>query len=126
MYNMELNLFGFKVRVEVIVLFLVLGMILGKYLLCGCAMCTTKEGMASLDYQMSRGVPAPSNQNLDSHQGLPVPLPDGRLAMFSENKQSPTCTPSTYSGSLGGVCITQEQMNWLNRRGGNRSCGGEF
>ena len=37
MYNMEIKVLGFKARVEVIVISVVIGMLLCSHLLCGCA-----------------------------------------------------------------------------------------
>lgn len=54
-------------------------------------------------------------------QGRHVPLAEGELAIFSNNAQSPLCCPSTYSGDMGCVCETEEQMKYLNQRGGNRT-----
>ena len=42
MYNMEIKVLGFKARVEVIVISVVIGMLLCSHLICGCA---TQEGM---------------------------------------------------------------------------------
>ena len=50
------------------------------------------------------------------------PLKNGELVMFAKNKSKPECCPSPYSTSTGCVCITPEQINYLNTRGGNRTC----
>lgn len=46
------------------------------------------------------------------------PFPE--LSMFVNNKQSHACCPSPYTGSNGCVCVTKEQLKYLNNRGGNR------
>ena len=90
---------------------------------------------APIAYNMRKGVPAlrpdmegpPGAYNtwyspLDGNtQGLPVPLPKGRLAIFAENRNSPSCCQSSYSASDGCVCATPEQMKYINMRGGNRT-----
>ena len=57
MYNMEIKVLGFKARVEVIVISVVIGMLLCSHLICGCA---TQEGMdvagAAIGYKMNDGV----------------------------------------------------------------------
>jgi hypothetical protein len=43
------------------------------------------------------------------------------LVMFAKNKSKPECCPSPYSTSSGCICMTPEQINYLNTRGGNRT-----
>lgn len=49
------------------------------------------------------------------------PLKNGSLVMFAKNKFKPECCPSPYSTSTGCVCMTPEQITYLNTRGGNRT-----
>lgn len=63
------------------------------------------------------------NNKGTAYNGTPVPLPEGEMVIFSQNKFKPECCPSPYSSSSGCACITPEQINYLNTRGGNRSCG---
>lgn len=49
------------------------------------------------------------------------PLKNGELVMFAKNKFKPECCPAPYSSSTGCVCMTPEQINYLNTRGGNRT-----
>lgn len=60
-------------------------------------------------------------QSFEDNVGGQVPLPEGELLIFKENKFDPKCCPSVYSNSSGCVCPTPEQMNYLNQRGGNRT-----
>ena len=57
---MEISILGFKMRVVVILIGLVIGAILGCSLLCSCSRISMKEGMAMLgsvvDYKMGEGV----------------------------------------------------------------------
>ena len=91
---------------------------------------------APIAYNMQQGVPSagpamtgpkgkPSTwySPLDvNSQGLTVPLHKGELAIFSKNPSKPECcSASTYSTSTGCVCVTPEQMKYLNERGGNRT-----
>ena len=49
------------------------------------------------------------------------PLKNGEMVMFAKNKFKPECCPAPYSSSTGCVCMTPEQINNLNTRGGNRT-----
>jgi hypothetical protein len=49
------------------------------------------------------------------------PLKNGQLVMFAKNKSKPECCPAPYSTSTGCICMTSEQINYLNTRGGNRT-----
>jgi hypothetical protein len=49
------------------------------------------------------------------------PLKKGEMVIFAKNKFKPECCPSPYSSSTGCVCMTPEQINYLNTRGGNRT-----
>ena len=55
--------------------------------------------------------------------GTPVPLPEGELFFFADNKFKPECCPSTYSDSMGCACLSQAQVEYVNQRGGNRTLG---
>ena len=96
----------------------------------------SKEGFelgSSLDYHMGDGVPTSweNKQNLskpynilgslEDNVGGNIPLPEGELLIFKDNKFDPKCCPSVYSNSSGCVCAAPEQMNYLNQRGGNRT-----
>ena len=48
-------------------------------------------------------------------------MPSGSsLSMLSENRVSADCCPSTYTTSNGCVCMTKDQLEQINTRGGNR------
>lgn len=71
--------------------------------------------------------PLSYDQKMEQHaayDGLPVPLPDGKMAMFAENKASANCCGSSvYTSSDGCLCVTKDQIDYINRRGGNRNSG---
>lgn len=48
---------------------------------------------------------------------------DTKLDMFSLNRGSNSCIPSSYSNSQGYICMTPEQQKLLSTRGGNQSGG---
>tara|TARA_B100000902_G_C27166686_1_gene841600 strand:+ start:546 stop:977 length:432 start_codon:yes stop_codon:yes gene_type:complete len=143
---MEISILGNKMRIEIIALCILIGWIICCNIWCG-ACGGLKEGFnvangligAGINYSMGKNVSGSYDKtgqtgsynswykSLDGNtQGLPVPLPEGQLAMFADNKNDPTCCPSTYSGSTGCVCATPQQMKYLNERGGNRTLNSEF
>ena len=124
---MQFKLFGHSCRLELLILALVIGWIMGAYLLCSCSTVSMKEGLnmlgSNLDYRMGNGV-KPSWEkdnkdynynkwfnNLEANTGGEVPLPKGELYMFYKNKFDGDCCPSTYSSSTGCACVSPEQMN---------------
>ena len=138
---MELKLFGFSCRLEVIIISLVVGFVLGAHLLCSCSRVGLQEGMArlgtSVNWNMGEDVAnswtnkgleyarkmgySETKDKWEQNKGTPVPLPEGQLYMFSDNKFAPECCPSTYSSSTGCACMTTEQVKYINERGGNRT-----
>lgn len=46
--------------------------------------------------------------------------------MFKYNQSKPECCPGTYSTSSGRVCLTQQQSDFINSRGNNRSTPSNF
>ena len=138
---MELKILGFSCRLEIIIISLVVGFILGSHLLCSCSRIGLQEGMSimgtAFDYEMGQDSPnswtnkankyshemgySSSQSKWSQNKGTPVPLPEGQMAMFAGNEFKPECCPSTYSSSTGCACISQEQVDYLNQRGGNRT-----
>jgi hypothetical protein len=142
---MEITILGQTMRIELIIICIILGVFIGANAFCSCAG-GVKEGFdaaldltgAALDYTMGTGVkgswdkprtdiPRNINQSLEGNVGGPVPLPEGELFIWRENKSDPNCCPGIYSTSTGCICSSPEQMNYLNERGGNRTIGyGDF
>ena len=136
MYNMEIKILGFKARVEVIIISMIIGCLLCCHLVCGCV---TREGMqvagAAIGYNMANGVhqdkydPRASmlEVNGGGKIGPQVPLPEGQLFFYANNEFSGNCcNDSNVSGSNGCACITKEQQCYLNSRGGNRTSDSEY
>jgi hypothetical protein len=156
---MELKLFGYEARVEVVVACIIIGMLAGLFMFCDCFQYSVLEGMTPNDMNKKKankkveGFVNLSNNELnidDSYTmgwvktakryasgmgnknrlntykdnvGTPVPLPEGELFFFADNKFKPECCPSTYSDSTGCACLSQDQVNYINQRGGNRTLG---
>jgi len=144
---MEVRVFGHTVNLITIALTMIISAIATTVLFCSCskigasdAKNAIKEGLANLDpsgvgYNMADGVPQPpktwgnypegsvqawkqSNANVS---GTAVPLPEGHLSMWADNKFSPTCCPGAVSNSEGCACISQEQEEYVAQRGGNNT-----
>ena len=50
---------------------------------------------------------------------VPFPSSNDKLDILVNNEFSPDCCPSNYSNSNGCICMTAEQIDFLNTRGGN-------
>ena len=110
---MQIKLFGFKIefRIHVILICLAFGAVIGAELFCNTI---TREGMSvigsTLDYAMSNGVHEERRKlkaNLDdTYEKVQVPLPEGQLFFFANNKFStdPECCKSGVSGTGGCAC----------------------
>ena len=157
---MEIKVFGYEVRVEIVIACIIIGMVAGLFLFCDCFQYSILEGMAQQEAsnrkarkKTQEGFTNLSNNDLhinDSYTmgwvqtakqyasgmgyknklnsykdnvGTPVPLPEGELFFFADNKFKPECCPSTYSDSTGCACLSQDQVTYINERGGNRTFG---
>jgi hypothetical protein len=168
---MELKLFGYEARLEIVVACILIGMAAGLFMFCDCFQYNILEGMTpnntntkqdkkagdkklsdkkagakegfvnlsnnelNIDDSYTMGwvqsakryASGMGNKNrLNSYKhnvGTPVPLPEGELFFFADNKFKPECCPSTYSDSMGCACLSQDQVNYINQRGGNRTIG---
>lgn len=49
----------------------------------------------------------------------PIPLPEGELDMLATTEFKPDCCPNFYSNSTGCACMTTDQYNYMQTRGGN-------
>jgi hypothetical protein len=153
MYKMQLELLGFKFRVEVVILCLIVGAILGCHVFCSCVKVSAKEGMqvmgAVLNYTMGEGVANSwdtreqkkgssanwRSQDHDSYASKMV-TPNESMNFFADTQFEPKCCGSSYSAnggltsqgvtSGGCACLNTKQMNYLNTRGGNRTLPTEF
>ena len=121
---MEIKIFGQSLRVEIVIACLIVGYILGGYLLCSCSKITMKEGFdmlkgASISYQMGSDIPQSLEHSSPSPEGVRTTNPDqwynsleanvapepnkfvesGRLSLFGDNTFKPSCCPSFYSSS---------------------------
>ena len=150
---MQIEIMGLKMRVEVLAIGAIVGCLLCCHLLCSCSKVSAKEGMqvlgAAVDYKMGEGVrgswdtrpqeKGPSvawrSQNHDA-TGSNLVDPESSMSFFADTQFKPECCGSTYSSqggltsqgvtSSGCACLSKEQMDYLNTRGGNRTLPSEF
>ena len=157
---MEIKIFGYEVRIEVVIACVIIGMVMGLVMFCDCFQYSLIEGMTTkknvkelMNKKKTEGFKNLNNNDLhidDSYTmgwvqtakryasgmgnknrlntykdnvGTPVPLPEGELFFFADNKFKPECCPSTYSNSMGCACLSQAQVEYVNQRGGNRTLG---
>lgn len=87
---------------------------------------------APLDYSLGSDVPGswsdgkggkPLVDEYVSETTTEIPLPEGQLDFFNGTSFKPECCPSSVSTSTGCACLTPEQMEHINQRGGNRTSG---
>ena len=146
---MIVEIFGMKLRVELLILIAVI-----TYFICIQTFCSVHGGVkeafqvskdltgSALNYVMGKDVKSSWTYNtetsdtsshyerlyqpLEHNTGGEVPLPEGQLFMFYQNKNSADCCPSSYGSSDGCTCMTKEQYQYLNTRGGNRTLSSVF
>jgi|NorSeaMetagenome_1021524.scaffolds.fasta_scaffold12772_3 hypothetical protein len=144
---MEVRVFGHTVNLITVILSMIVSAVASTVLFCSCskigvsdAKNAIQEGLANLDpavvnYNMASGVSQPPKtwgsypegsveawkQSNQTTTGTPVPLSEGKLFMWADNKFSPTCCPGAVSNSEGCACISQEQEKYVNQRGGNNT-----
>jgi hypothetical protein len=144
---MEVTIMGQTVNVVTVAIAMIIGGIATTVLFCSCSKVSAKqatdvvkEGLANLDpsslnYKMTTGVPQPPKtwgdypagsvqawKDANAHtEGTSVPLSEGQLFMWAENKFSPTCCPGAVSSSTGCACISKEQETYITQRGGNNT-----
>ena len=131
MYNMNIKLLGYKCRLEVVVICVVLGIIIGSTMLCSCkgsAFENFAVGKNAAVYNESKGMSDGVHsekwgdsinhyqmQHLNSGK-------NNKMFMWENNKFEPGCCDySSVSGSNGCACVTEEQNTLLKNRGGNRT-----
>ena len=143
---MNMKLYGFQFNLVNVVVSLLIGTLIGSTLLCSFDKVSIKEGLAVMGtiigHNMSEGVPgdtwakahANSGTNTDSNDDSifaalknnvagSVPLPEGNMNFFYGNKFDLACcfSPNRYTSSSGCACLSVDQVNYLNERGGNNT-----
>ena len=142
-----------QIRVELVVLFVLIAFVSGCYLLTSCTRKPLMEGFkvgvqhglgAGLNYMMCDGVPgntwggcgnkpgekvmhkAKVNEDTNFSTGEKGDTDIENMLIFAKNEIKPECCPTEASSYDGCVCITKEQIDFINSRGGNRTMPTEF
>jgi hypothetical protein len=76
----EIELFGIKTRIEIIILLLFVGILIGSTILCFCV--KSKEGFADIKYRMGETVEG----SYDNPDDFSTNYPTKRRTNFSERK----------------------------------------
>lgn len=63
--------------------------------------------------------PSSGVQSIMNRPSQQVPLPKDEMLLFANTEFKKECCPNTYSTSSGCACMTTNQYNYLNARGGN-------
>ena len=140
---MNIELLGFKISLEVLIIIGIIYLVIVVNTLYGCC---NMEGFvgANTNYGESsqfsltndkiintnswdipnltivQGQPASQGvQDILNRPAQPIPLPEGEMLMFANTPFKPECCPNTFSNSMGCACMTVNQYNYLNNRGGN-------
>lgn len=137
---MELTVLGFKINVLNALIFLALGFLIATMTVASCAKVSIKETFVNLhnaavlgvnnnadimDSWTSKAQQYAGNIGNEDHvkhgSKYDVPAEKEKLFYLGKNEFKPECCPSTYSSSTGCACVSEEQMSYLNQRGGNRT-----
>jgi hypothetical protein len=145
---------GFKFRIEIVILCLLLGMLIHALLFCGCSKITYSEGFqiigSALGSKMGENINS-SVHNFEQKIGTSLPFrsqdhdsynssfvsPENSLNYFADTQFKPECCGSTYSANggllrengttIGGcACMSKKQIDYINTRGGNRTLNTEY
>jgi len=131
---MEYKLFGIKFRVEIVIISIIIGMIMGAHLLCSCTRLSVMEGfdigvdmmnvfMDKLENGSNKHV---SYSKTDTNIIMPSEINDldGKVQsmdFFDNTKFTPEACPGTYSSSTGCATFGPRQKAALATRGGNNT-----
>jgi len=125
---MEIELFGLKFNFIYLVLILLLLGLMSFTTWCSCSG-GVHEGFKNMLNVAEFSVTTLQNNignlknNFDNNfdNKTPINKEKNLFGFFDKNKFSSDCCPSTYTNSLGCACINDEQYDFLNKRGGNRT-----
>lgn len=130
---MEYKLFGIKFRVEIVIIAIIIGMIMGGHLLCSCSRISFNEGfeigsdmLNILTDKLENGKKKVVYSKKDSNIIMPSESSDldsgvSSMDFFEDTKFTPESCPNTYSSSTGCATFGPKQKLALATRGGNNT-----
>ena len=121
---MHIVIFGEKIRLTYIFIAFVFLAIVGCHMFFSCTDLNFSSKLTEgLQLQFSDNHIPQDSKSFDSKPtpNPKVSVPPEELHFFANNEFTADCCPSSYSSSTGCACMTPEQLNYLNTRGGNRT-----
>ena len=131
---MEYKVLGIKFRVEIVIISIIIGMIMGAHLLCSCSRVSALEGFdigvdmmnVFMDKLENGNTKHISYSKTDTNIIMPSETSnlDGNVKsmdFFDNTKFTPESCPGTYSSSTGCATLGPKQMAALATRGGNNT-----
>ena len=131
---MEYKVLGIKFRVEIVIISIIIGMIMGAHLLCSCSRVSLTEGFdigvdmmkVFMDKLENGNTKHISYSKTDTNIIMPSETSnlDGNVKsmdFFDNTKFTPESCPGTYSSSTGCATLGPKQMAALATRGGNNT-----
>lgn len=144
---MEFKIFGLKIHVETLLITILLVWLTSIHLVCSCTKLNIFEGLKMLDNDLgskisenptkdvfgsyAHGSSLHEKMQKDPHKPMylqkdfestEIPL-KGTMDFFQKTKFLPECCPSTYTKGDGCACLSNDQMEHIKSRGGNRTSG---
>tara|TARA_B100000927_G_C16463764_1_gene468903 strand:- start:241 stop:642 length:402 start_codon:yes stop_codon:yes gene_type:complete len=126
----KIEVCGEKIRLTHIIFGLIIISLLACHTLFSCSdfsravLDSLKSNKEGFTVEVGNGV-RPENSFVDYSKkpvaNTNVQVPPEELHFFANNEFNPDCCPSSYTSSTGCACMTPEQLNYLNNRGGNRT-----
>ncbi len=112
-------------RIEIIILCILLGMFICCNVFCSsCKFKILGEGFGTKLSELNNGSlkgKVLHNPN-STYEKVQIPLPEGQLFYYANNEFKPECCKnSSVSGTGGCACETEEQVKFLESRGGNKT-----
>ena len=126
-----MKLFGYSIRVELIILSLILLFVINLNMVCGCSTITAAEG-----FDIGNDVLKAMKEVVKKHSGYESTKKSkkskegfvnahelngeaSKLNYFEKSNFSTECCPSKYTSSSGCACMSLDQTKELQTRGGN-------
>lgn len=127
-----MKLFGYSIRVELVILSLILILVINLNMVCGCSTITAAEGFdmgndllqAMKDVVKKHSGYQNGKKSKEGFSNLQELNGEGsKLNYFEKTNFSTECCPSKYTSSAGCSCLSLDQTKELKTRGGNSSDG---